>query len=95
MNDTPAPVAEVAVQLDPETALKEVLKKALIYDGLTRGLRETVKALDRREALLCVLAQDCNEAAYVTLITALCLEHSIPLMKVSSAKQLVRTTLFH
>ena len=44
--------------------------------------------MDRREALLCVLAQDCNEAAYVTLITALCLEHSIPLMKVSSAKQL-------
>ena len=90
MNDTPvveqAPVPQQII--DPETALKEVLKKALIHDGLTRGLRETVKALDRREALLCVLAQDCNEAAYVTLITALCLEHSIPLMKVSSAKLL-------
>ena len=91
MNDTPVvEQAPVQQQIDPETALKEVLKKALIHDGLTRGLRETVKALDRREALLCVLAQDCNEAAYVTLITALCLEHSIPLMKVSSAKLLVR-----
>jgi small subunit ribosomal protein S12e len=49
---------------DVMTALKEVLKKALIHDGLARGLYESVKALDRRNAHLCVLSSSCTEAAY-------------------------------
>jgi small subunit ribosomal protein S12e len=80
-----APAAE---PLDPQTALKAVLRTSLFHDGLARGLHESVKALDRREAHLCVLSSGCNEPAYVKLITALCSEHSIPLIKVEDGKVL-------
>mmetsp|Transcript_6406 Transcript_6406/g.13985 ORF Transcript_6406/g.13985 Transcript_6406/m.13985 type:complete len:143 (-) Transcript_6406:58-486(-) len=69
-------------------ALKEVLKKALIANGLYRGLHECAKILDRRQALLCVLASNCTEPAYVRLVEALCAEHAINLIKVPDSKQL-------
>merc|ERR1712137_798992 len=74
--------------LDPNSALKEVLKKALQYGKLARGLRECVKALDRREALICVLASRCDEPAYVDLVKALCKHSNIKLMTVPDSKQL-------
>merc|ERR1719444_668916 len=71
-----------------EEALQEVLKKALVNDGLVRGIRESVKALDRREAQLCVLVETVTEKEYLKLIEALCAEHNIHLIKVSDAKKL-------
>jgi len=71
-----------------ESALQQVLKTSLIHDGLARGLRESVKALDRQKAHLCVLAKNCDEPAYVKLITALCTEHGIPITHVEERKQL-------
>ncbi|GAB7345020.1 hypothetical protein MBLNU457_3440t1 [Dothideomycetes sp. NU457] len=69
-------------------ALKGVLKIALIHDGLARGLREASKALDRRQAHMCVLNEACEEEAYKKLVVALCSEHKIPLIKVPDGKQL-------
>lgn len=37
--------------------------------GLVKGLNEVCKTLDRKEALLCVLAEDCEDAKYKKLIT--------------------------
>ena len=69
-------------------ALKGVLKLALMHDGLARGLREASKALDRRQAHMCVLNENCEEEAYKKLVIALCNEHKIPLIKVPDGKQL-------
>ncbi|KAL9632152.1 MAG: hypothetical protein Q9164_005500 [Protoblastenia rupestris] len=69
-------------------ALKGVLKLALIHDGLARGLREASKALDRRQAHMCVLNESCEEEAYKKLVVALCGEHGIPLIKVPDGKML-------
>ena len=75
-------------QMSVLDALKGVLKLALMHDGLARGLREASKALDRREAHMCVLNESCEEDAYKKLIIALCSEHKIPLIKVPDGKQL-------
>jgi ribosomal protein L7Ae-like RNA K-turn-binding protein len=79
-------VEEVEVELDPLSALRTCLRNSLYHEGLARGLHETVKALDRKEAHLCVLSNSCNEPGYTTLIAALCAEHSIPLIKVEDSK---------
>jgi len=73
---------------DIMVALKEVLKKALIHDGLVKGLHECAKALDKRQAHLCVLSSSCTEQDYVRLVEALCEEHNINMIKVPDSKQL-------
>ena len=83
-----APADDLGGRMDFETALREVLKSALIHDGLSRGLHETTKALDKRQALLCILAENCDEAAYKKLVQALCQEHQIPLLTVPDNMQL-------
>lgn len=42
----------------------------------------------RRQAVLCILSDSCDEPQYKQLITALCNEHQIPLLKVDSSKKL-------
>eukprot|EP01063_Lacrimia_lanifica_P030452 TRINITY_DN4841_c0_g1_i1.p2 TRINITY_DN4841_c0_g1~~TRINITY_DN4841_c0_g1_i1.p2 ORF type:complete len:143 (+),score=87.64 TRINITY_DN4841_c0_g1_i1:55-483(+) len=81
-------VEEDETPADLNAALQQVLKRARAHKGLTRGLRETVKALDKRVAHLCVLAEDCNEGGYTALIEALCTEHGIDLIKVPEKKKL-------
>ena len=45
-------------------------------------MNEVCKCLDRKEALLCVLADDCNDPKYKKLVTALAKANSIPLITV-------------
>jgi len=85
-----AEVQEVATggPMDLMTAVREVLKKALVVDGVARGLRECAKALDSRKAHLCILASNCSEPTFVRLVEALCQEHQINLLKVEDNKKL-------
>merc|ERR550539_513063 len=62
--------------------------RPLINDGLCRGVKEATKALDRRQAHLCILANSVDEPLYTKLIEALCAEHGISLLKVDDAKKL-------
>ncbi|KAJ2095264.1 40S ribosomal protein S12 [Coemansia sp. RSA 376] len=74
--------------LTVEEALEIVLKKALVCDGLVRGAKESIKALDRKDVELCVLCETTEEAGIVGLVEALCNEHQIRLIKVSDSKKL-------
>merc|ERR1712071_282914 len=86
--DVPSAAPVASGPMDINTAIQEVLKQALIADGLARGLREAAQALDKRKALLCILAETCDEPMYKKLVTALCMEHGIPLIKVDSNMKL-------
>merc|ERR1719506_1534899 len=69
-------------------ALKEVVKKAMAYDGLVKGLNQVGKALDRKDAHLCILAKDCDDPKYKKLITALAKQNGIPLIEVDKRQDL-------
>merc|ERR1712086_894537 len=81
-------VEEEVAEMNVLDALKEVLKKALVHDGLRKGLHECAKALDRRSARLCCLAKDCENEEYKKLIRALCAEGEVSVIMVDSGKDL-------
>lgn len=55
-----------------KTALQEELKTVLIRNSLARGISKAVIALDNCQVHLCVLASNCDEPRYVSLVEALC-----------------------
>jgi len=86
---TEQPQVEVVDEtMDLNKAIQEVLKQAIRVNGLQKGIRQTVQALDRREALLILLATSVDDPQYSKLIEALCTEHNIRLLKVDSSKTL-------
>lgn len=82
-----APAVEVAAppaEISVKDALKAVLLKARIHDGLKRGLHECAKVLDKGVARLCVLATNCDVDAYKKLVKALCESKNIPIIEVET-----------
>ena len=71
-----------------EDAIKKVIKNSRNVDGLVKGLNQVGKALDKKEAFLCILATDCEDAKYKKLISALAKQNEIPLVEVESRAKL-------
>lgn len=88
--EAPAPAAAPALgePMDVMTALQLVLKKSKAHGGLSLGLHEAAKVIERHAAQLCVLAEDCDQSDYVKLVKALCADHNVSLITVPSAKTL-------
>eukprot|EP00932_Pfiesteria_piscicida_P000369 SRR837773.1036.p2 GENE.SRR837773.1036~~SRR837773.1036.p2 ORF type:complete len:158 (+),score=73.48 SRR837773.1036:53-475(+) len=83
------PVVEVEEDVsDLPGAVRGVLKKALIVDGVIRGLHEVAKHVDGGKAQVVFLAESCNEPAYKKLVQGLCLEKNVPLIDVPDNKAL-------
>ncbi|KAJ9521597.1 hypothetical protein QJQ45_008935 [Haematococcus lacustris] len=87
------PVAEIAANvpkeaMDINTAVRVVLKKALQHDGLSRGLHEAARAIEKAQAQLCILAEDTDSPDYKKLIEALCAEQNVNLISVPTKLQL-------
>merc|ERR1712226_933766 len=69
-------------------ALKKVIRIAMSNDGVVKGLNQVGKSLDRGDAFLCILAEDCDDPKYKKLITALAKQNKIPLITVPSRTDL-------
>ncbi|EOY26033.1 40S ribosomal protein S12 isoform 2, partial [Theobroma cacao] len=83
---TVAPIE--APEMDLTTAIQVVLRKSLAHGGLARGLHEGAKVIEKHAALLCLLAEDCDQPDYVKLVKALCSDHQTDLLPIPSAKVL-------
>merc|ERR1719473_143545 len=73
---------------DIKDALKKVIRVAMSADGVVKGLNQVGKSLDRGDAFLCVLAEDCDDPKYKKLITALAKQNKVPLITVDARKDL-------
>lgn len=89
------PVVEenIVVDVQPESiedAIRIVIQKSLESNGLVRGLSEVARALDRRTAHMCILADDCEDEEYKKLITALAKQGEIDLINVEEREKLAQ-----
>merc|ERR1711972_464505 len=73
---------------DLNSAIKRVLKNALVVDGVIHGLHEVAKHIDAGKAQVVFLAESCNEPTYKKLVQGLCLEKNVPLIDVPDNKAL-------
>ncbi|XVE63504.1 hypothetical protein DITRI_Ditri07aG0025600 [Diplodiscus trichospermus] len=80
--------AAIGEPMDVNTALPLVIRKSRAHGGLARGLHEAAKAIEKHNAHLCVLAEDCDQPDYVKLVKALCADHNVKVLRAPSAKTL-------
>merc|ERR1719218_507045 len=84
----PAPVEVEEEITDLMSAVRRVLKNAIVVDGCIRGLHEVAKQVDGGKAQLVMLAESCNEPTYKKLVQGLCVEKNVPVIDVPDNKSL-------
>mmetsp|Transcript_87447 Transcript_87447/g.245465 ORF Transcript_87447/g.245465 Transcript_87447/m.245465 type:complete len:140 (+) Transcript_87447:97-516(+) len=87
-DERPAVVEVEEECTDLNTAVKRVLRNALVVDGVIRGLHEVAKHIDAGKAQVVFLAESCNEPTYKKLVQGLSLEKNVPLIDVPDNKSL-------
>ena len=66
----------------------QVLYHARIHFGVAKGLKEVCQALERGEAQLVIMAEDCDHEGIVSLVTALTADKGVYLIKVPEKAKL-------
>ena len=66
----------------------QVLYYARIHHGVAKGLKEVCQALERGEAQLVILAEDCDHEEYTKLVNALTADKGVYLIKVPEKAKL-------
>ena len=67
---------------------KKLVQSSLHAGVLAKGLHEVCKAIEAKQATLCILAENCDEKNYVKLVKALCKENEVPILTVNEAELL-------
>ena len=57
-------------------SIEHIPELSIVLLGLVKGLNEVCKCLDRKQAILCVLADDCDDPKYKKLVTVSFSTHS-------------------
>ncbi|KAK8550493.1 hypothetical protein V6N13_119010 [Hibiscus sabdariffa] len=84
----PEAPAALGEPMDINSALPLVVRKSQAHGGLARGLHEAAKAIEKHNAHLCILAEDCDQPDYVKLVKALCADHNVKVLRAPSSKTL-------
>ena len=73
---------------DQEANIKRFVISALHQGCLAKGVHEVCKALDTKQAKLCILAEDCTEGFFIyidnykKIVKALCKENKVPIVTI-------------
>lgn len=68
--------------------VKDMFRKIRIHGKLLSGYRQVIRTVERGEAKLVFLANDCNEANYKSLINAICKSKGVHVSTKFSRKEL-------
>ncbi|MES1919245.1 40S ribosomal protein S12 [Bonamia ostreae] len=86
------------VAASQQSTINEAVEKAILialqYGDVSRGLKESIKALESEDGLVLILAKDNDEPLYVQTLTALANEKDVPILKVDSKMELGRASRF-
>ena len=92
----PAPADDLGGHMYFGDALREALRSGLIQDGLNRGLHETKKVLEKRQAILSIVSEYCDDEAVEehVRVQALCQKYQIPFLTANENMELSKYSGF-